>query len=62
MEGIDDAAFAPQFGAVLAGLPDVLAVTLGGSRASGTHHPGSDWDFAIYYRRSFDPACVRAQG
>src|SRR5215472_884387 len=62
MEGIDDAAFAPQFGAVLAGLPDVLAVTLGGSRASGTHHPGSDWDFAIYYRRSFDPACIRAKG
>src|SRR5215472_5368591 len=62
MEGIDGAAFAPQFGAVLAGLPDVHAVTLGGSRASGTHHAGSDWDFAIYYRRSFDPACIRAKG
>ena len=62
MEGIDDAAFAPRFGAVLAGLPDVLAVALGGSRASGTHHAGSDWDFAIYYRRSFDPACIRAKG
>jgi hypothetical protein len=34
----------------LAELPGVLAVSLGGSRARGTHRPDSDWDLAIYYR------------
>lgn len=46
----------------LAGLPGVQAVSLGGSRASGTHRPGSDWDFAVYYRGGFDPADLRALG
>ncbi|ASR37596.1 DNA polymerase subunit beta [Prauserella marina] len=46
----------------LATLPSVLAVTLGGSRAQGIHRDDSDWDFAVYYRGSFDPATLRAIG
>ncbi|WP_020671820.1 nucleotidyltransferase domain-containing protein [Amycolatopsis nigrescens] len=46
----------------LAGLPGVRAVSLGGSRAQGTHRPDSDWDFALYYRDRFDPAELRALG
>ncbi|MEU4311994.1 nucleotidyltransferase domain-containing protein [Nocardia sp. NPDC024068] len=46
----------------LAGLPGVRAVTLGGSRAQGTHGSDSDWDFALYYRDRFDPADLRAVG
>jgi len=46
----------------LAALPAVHAVTLGGSRAQGTHAPDSDWDFAVYYRGGFDPADLRAVG
>ncbi|WP_158842244.1 nucleotidyltransferase family protein [Saccharothrix deserti] len=46
----------------LAALPAVRAVTLGGSRAQGTHTPDSDWDFAVYYRGGFDPADLRAVG
>ncbi|WP_282782594.1 nucleotidyltransferase domain-containing protein [Nocardia sp. CC201C] len=46
----------------LAALPTVLAVTLGGSRARGTHAPDSDWDFGVYYRGAFDPADLRAIG
>ncbi|WP_280424162.1 nucleotidyltransferase domain-containing protein [Nocardia carnea] len=46
----------------LAALPGVLAVSLGGSRAQGTHGPDSDWDFALYYRDHFDPAALRAVG
>ncbi|XVQ06483.1 nucleotidyltransferase domain-containing protein [Spirillospora sp. CA-255316] len=46
----------------LAALPGVRAVTLGGSRAQGTHSPDSDWDLAVYYRDGFDPAGLRALG
>ncbi|NEW29215.1 nucleotidyltransferase domain-containing protein [Nocardia cyriacigeorgica] len=46
----------------LAALPGVEAVTLGGSRAEGTHTPDSDWDLAVYYRHGFDPADLRAIG
>ncbi|MEV0108322.1 nucleotidyltransferase domain-containing protein [Nocardia sp. NPDC050799] len=46
----------------MAALPTVDAVTLGGSRAQGTHTPDSDWDFAVYYRGDFDPADLRAVG
>lgn len=46
----------------LAGLPGVLAVSLGGSRAQGTHRPDSDWDLAIYYRGEFDPRNLRDIG
>ena len=40
----------------------MLGVSLGGSRASGTSRPDSDWDFAVYYRGRFDPDDLRALG
>jgi hypothetical protein len=40
----------------------VEAVTLGGSRATGTASEDSDWDFGLYYRTTIDPADVRALG
>ncbi|GKQ38183.1 nucleotidyltransferase domain-containing protein [Streptomyces sp. A012304] len=46
----------------LAALPGVRAVALGGSRAQGIHRADSDWDLAVYYRGSFDPAHLRAVG
>jgi len=46
----------------LARIPGVVAVTLGGSRATGTERPGSDWDFGLYYRGWIDPDDVRALG
>ncbi|MDT7728853.1 MAG: hypothetical protein QOI21_5429 [Actinomycetota bacterium] len=46
----------------LAGLPFVEAVALGGSRATGTAGPESDWDFAVYYRGAFSPEDVCALG
>src|SRR5918911_5092622 len=46
----------------LAALPGVQAVTLGGSRAQGTHRDDSDWDMGIYYRGAFDPQALRDLG
>jgi predicted nucleotidyltransferase len=46
----------------LAQIPGVVAVTLGGSRATGEERPDSDWDFGLYYRGRIDPADVRALG
>jgi len=49
----------------LAALPGAVAVVLGGSRATGTHRPDSDWDLGLYYRgsvRPLDPAGVAALG
>jgi predicted nucleotidyltransferase len=46
----------------LAALPAVCAVSLGGSRAQGTHTPDSDWDLAVYYRGDFNPDDLRAVG
>lgn len=46
----------------LARIPGVVAVTLGGSRATGTERPDSDWDFGLYYRGGIDPDDVRALG
>jgi hypothetical protein len=46
----------------LAAIPGVMAVTLGGSRAMGTHREDSDWDFGLYYRGALDPDDVRALG
>ena len=43
-------------------IPGVEAVTLGGSRATGTARPHSDWDFGLYYRAPIDPADIRALG
>ena len=46
----------------LAGIPGVVAVTLGGSRATNTAVEGSDWDFGLYYRGGLNPADVIALG
>ena len=46
----------------LAAIPGVVAVTLGGSRATNTAVEGSDWDFGLYYRGRLDPADIRALG
>ncbi|WP_308298865.1 nucleotidyltransferase domain-containing protein [Streptomyces sp. GESEQ-35] len=62
MPGLTDAAFLDSTADRLASLPTVRAVALGGSRAQGTHTPESDWDLAVYYRGSFDPADLRAIG
>lgn len=59
---MDDEAFLTDTAAVLAALPGVRAVTLGGSRAQGTPRPDSDWDLAIYYRERFDPQVLRDVG
>ncbi|MFD0553391.1 nucleotidyltransferase domain-containing protein [Streptomyces rectiviolaceus] len=61
-KGFTDAAFLAHVADRLATLPGVRAVTLGGSRAQGTHTPDSDWDVAVYYRGDFDPAELRALG
>lgn len=59
---MNDDDFAEHVANVLADLPAVQAVSLGGSRAQGTHRPDSDWDFSLYYRGDFDPADLRAVG
>jgi hypothetical protein len=46
----------------LASIPGVVAVTLGGSRATNTAVAGSDWDFGLYYRGRLDPADIVALG
>jgi predicted nucleotidyltransferase len=49
----------------LAEIPGAVAVVLGGSRATTTHRPDSDWDIGLYYRgsqRSLDPEDVRRLG
>jgi predicted nucleotidyltransferase len=53
-----------RLAAQLGDLPGVVAVVLGGSRATGVHRPESDWDLGIYYRgrTSFDPDDVRRLG
>ncbi|ACQ81993.1 conserved hypothetical protein [Beutenbergia cavernae DSM 12333] len=58
----DDEAFLGGVADRLAALPGVRAVTLGGSRAEGTHAPESDWDLAVHYRGSFDPQDLRDVG
>jgi predicted nucleotidyltransferase len=59
---VDDPDFSHWLTGELADLPGVIAVTLGGSRARGTHDADSDWDFAVYYRTGFDPDALRAKG
>jgi len=46
----------------LAAIPGVVAVTLGGSRATNTAVAGSDWDFGLYYQGRLDPADILALG
>src|ERR1700761_922639 len=59
---MEDGAFLDLVAGELAALPGVEAVTLGGSRAEGTHRPDSDWDFSVYYRGPFDPQALRDAG
>jgi predicted nucleotidyltransferase len=46
----------------LAAIPGVVAVALGGSRATGRHAPDSDWDFGLYYQGGIDTDAIRALG
>ncbi|MGV9254730.1 nucleotidyltransferase domain-containing protein [Streptomyces sp. NPDC003697] len=62
MPSLTDQTFLDTTADRLSALPGVRAVTLGGSRARGTHGPGSDWDLAVYYRGRFDPGDLRAVG
>jgi hypothetical protein len=57
-----DDAFAQHVAQRISGIPGVRAVTLGGSRAEGTHRPDSDWDFSLYYRGRFEPDDLAALG
>lgn len=47
---------------ILARIPGVVAVALGGSRAAGRAQAGSDWDFGLYYRGTIDTDAIRALG
>jgi predicted nucleotidyltransferase len=60
--GASEPAFASRVARALSTVPGVLAVALGGSRATGTHRPDSDWDFSLYYRGEFDPENLRRLG
>jgi predicted nucleotidyltransferase len=63
VSGPADAEFQTEAAERLAALPGVQAVTMGGSRATGTAGPDSDWDFAIYYRGDgFQPDSLRELG
>jgi len=59
---LDDDALLAHVVERVAGVGGVLAVTLGGSRAQGTHRPDSDWDFGVYYRGTLDTDRLRAIG
>ncbi|MEV4342480.1 nucleotidyltransferase domain-containing protein [Streptomyces sp. NPDC049590] len=43
----------------LTGVGGIVAVCLGGSRASGTQDAGSDFDLGLYYRPPLDTAALR---
>lgn len=60
--GLSDDDFLHDTAARLGGLTGVRAVTLGGSRAQGTHRDDSDWDLAVYYQGKFDPQELRDLG
>jgi len=38
----------------LEGIPGIIGIVLGGSRARGTHHEKSDIDIGIYYDETLD--------
>jgi hypothetical protein len=46
----------------LAKVDGVVAIVLGGSRATGTAKPDSDWDFGVYYRGHLDTPAIRGVG
>lgn len=58
----NDEAFLERMVDRLAALPGIQAVALGGSRAQGMHRSDSDWDVAIYYRKTFEPQTLRDVG
>ncbi|MGP3771525.1 nucleotidyltransferase domain-containing protein [Streptomyces sp. SDT5-1] len=65
MPEYSDDVFLDRLAGRLASLSGVRAVTLGGSRAQGTHTERSDWDTAVYYRGSegvFAPRELRDVG
>jgi hypothetical protein len=47
---------------LLAAMPGVVAVVLGGSRAAGANDAKSDWDLGVYYRDSIDTAALAELG
>jgi hypothetical protein len=47
---------------VIATMPGVVAVALGGSRAVGSDDAGSDWDLGLYYRGATDLTALAAHG
>lgn len=47
---------------VLATMPGVVAVVLGGSRALSASDSGSDWDLGVYYRQSIDLSALSVYG
>lgn len=51
-----------EIAARLAQIPGVVAVTLGGSRATGEAGPDSDWDFGLYYERPIQKQDIEALG
>lgn len=52
-------ALAERVGARLAEIPGVVAVVLGGSRASGAPEPDADLDLGLYYRAAAPPSLDR---
>ncbi|WP_274654539.1 nucleotidyltransferase domain-containing protein [Paenibacillus humicola] len=62
MEYSTDDAFIAYIANRLASVSGVRAVALGGSRATGEHRSGSDYDFAVYYRGTFEPDGIRRLG
>lgn len=54
--------FLGGLGERLAGLPGVVAVALGGSRAQDQHAPDADYDLGLYYRGTFEPQTLRDCG
>lgn len=49
----------PEIARRLTEVDGVAGVCLGGSRATGTHHPDSDFDLGLYYRRPLDTGALR---
>ncbi len=59
---LGDTSAVEHLAAQLAAVPGVVAVTLGGSRATDTAVEGSDWDFGLYYQGGLDPADIIGLG